>query len=72
MQIVQGAYYTTSGTLKPQIHEMAQVDEYVALGVVLADQALMLAGALQSKYCARAGGNCAIKSRCRSQYQGSW
>ncbi len=52
MQILQAAYYTTSGTLKPQIHEMAQVDDYVALGAVLADQALMLAGALQAKYCA--------------------
>ncbi len=50
--LLQNTYYDASGVLKPQIKELAQYDGYVALGAVLADQGLALAGALQGQYCA--------------------
>lgn len=50
--LLQNTYYTTSGTLKPQIKEMGQYDAYVALGATLADQGLALASAIQGQYCA--------------------
>lgn len=49
--LLVNTYYTTSGTLKPQIKEMGQYDAYVALGATLADQALALAGALEQQKC---------------------
>ena len=51
MGLVQDAYYTTSGILKPQIKEMERADIYVAMGIAAADAALALAGQLTQQYC---------------------
>lgn len=63
LKLLQQTYYTASGTLKPQIKEMGQYDNYVALGATLADQGLALAGALQGQYCANKADMAALEAK---------